>query len=231
MLTYLKEALELHKELNPKIWDSDKTLKDEVQQKLYNIAKEFLTYIDIPLNIVDVEIVGSNASYNYNNQSDLDLHIIVNSEVNFMDGELLQQFYNSKKNSFNDNYDLSINDIPIELYIEDVKAGNATNGRYSIIKKQWVKEPKPIEYKLPDISDDLIEYEEKCSEMLECTDPDTINSFINELYMMRKLGLADEGEASKDNLIFKELRNMNLLTDLRDRYYALRSKELSLLKK
>ena len=46
--------------------------------------------------------------------------------------------------------------------------------------------------------------------------------------MMRKLGLAKEGEASKGNLIFKELRNMNMLSDLRDRYYELRSDNLSL---
>lgn len=228
MSMYLTEALEVHNELNPLLWNSDKTLKDDVQQKLYEISQEFLKFIEIPLNIVDIEIVGSNASYNYNSQSDIDLHIIVNSEVNFMDKELLQQFYNSKKGSFNDNYDLSINDIPIELYIEDLKAGNATNGRYSILKQEWVKVPEPIEYEIPDISNDLIEYEEKCSEMLLSDDPDAVNNFINELYMMRKLGLAEDGEASKGNLIFKELRNMNMFKDLKDHYYDLKSKELSL---
>lgn len=228
MFKYLNEALELHDTLNPAIWNEDSTLKDEVQTKLLNIANEFLDYIEIPLNIVDIEIVGSNASYNYNSQSDLDLHIIVNSEVNFMDGELLQQFYNSKKGSFNDKYDLSIYEIPIELYIEDVSAGNATNGRYSILKQEWVKFPEPIKYEIPDISNELIEWEEKCTEMLASENPEEIQEFINSIYMMRKLGLAEEGEASVGNLVFKELRNMDMLSDLRDRFYELKSKSLSL---
>ena len=106
MLIYLKEALELHNELNPKLWQQN-NLKLDVLQKLKQIAEEFLKYIDIPLNVVDIEIVGSNASYNYNEKSDLDLHIIVNSEINYVEPTILRQLYNSKKNSFNDNYDLS----------------------------------------------------------------------------------------------------------------------------
>ena len=227
MLEYLKEALEVHNTLNPVLWNG-KELKPEVQDKLQEISNEFLEFIDIPLNIVDIEIVGSNASYNYNSQSDLDLHIIVNSEVNFMNEEILQQFYNSKKNSFNDKYDLSIYNIPIELYIEDVMAGNATNGRYSILKQKWIKVPEPINYEIPDIEQDLIQYEEECSNMLTSNNAEEINDYLNELYMMRKLGLAEQGEASKGNLIFKELRNMNILNDLRDRYYELKSKELSI---
>ena len=65
-------------------------------------------------------------------------------------------------------------------------------------------------------------------EALNTIDEQLILDTINELYMMRKLGLAEDGEASKGNLIFKELRNMNMLSDLRDRYYELRSDNLSL---
>lgn len=224
----LLEALEVHETLNPILWNEDRTLKDEVLNKLNEIAAEFLDFIEIPLNVVDIEIVGSNASYNYNDNSDIDLHIIVNSEVNYMDIELLQQFYNSKKSSFNDKYDLTILDIPVEIYIEDVLAGNATNGRYSIIENNWVLEPRKIDYDIPDISQDVQAIIEKCANMLSSTDAEAIRKFINDLYMMRKLGLAEDGEASKGNLIFKELRNLNLLDDLRDRYYELKSIELSL---
>lgn len=226
MLIYLNEALELHNELNPKLWEQN-NLKLDVLQKLKQIAEEFLKYIDIPLNVVDIEIVGSNASYNYNEKSDLDLHIIVNSEVNYMNEEILQQFYNSKKNSFNDNYDLTIKDIPIELYIEDVKSTNATNGRYSIIKNKWIKQPVPMQYDIPDISKELQQYVEKCEQMLQSNDAEQVNDFINSLYMMRKLSLEQDGEVGKGNLIFKELRNLDLLQALRDRYYEIRSEQLS----
>lgn len=227
MFRLLAESIEVHNTLNPKIWNGD-ILKEEVQQKLLEIYSEFIKHIDIPLNVVDVEIVGSNASFNYNEKSDIDLHIIVNSEVTYMEPTLLQQFYNSKKSSFNDKYDLSIYGIPIELYIEDIKSSNATNGRYSILTQNWVLVPEPIEYKIPNIDNELINMEEKCSEMLLSEDSESILDFINEIYMMRKLGLEQGGEASVGNLVFKELRNMDLISDLRDRYFELKSKELSI---
>lgn len=227
-MNILNEALEKHNNLNPLIWNDDNTLKSEVYDKLVEIYEEFIRFIDIPLNIVDVEVVGSNASYNYNDNSDIDLHIIVNSEVNYMDKEILRLFYNSKKGSFNDDYDLTLNGVPVELYIEDVSDGNATNGRFSILKNEWVKFPEPITYEIPDITDTLNEYIETATNLIADDDGQAILDFINDLYMMRKLGLAEDGEASVGNLVFKELRNMNILSDLKDRYYELKSDELSL---
>lgn len=227
-MNILNEALEKHNNLNPLIWNDDNTLKSEVYDKLVEIYEEFIRFIDIPLNIVDVEVVGSNASYNYNDNSDIDLHIIVNSEVNYMDKEILRLFYNSKKGSFNDDYDLTLNGVPVELYIEDVSDGNATNGRFSILKNEWVKFPEPITYEIPDITDTLNEYIETATNLIADGDGQAILDFINDLYMMRKLGLAEDGEASVGNLVFKELRSMNILSDLKDRYYELKSDELSL---
>lgn len=224
----LNEAIEVHDTLNPLLWNDDNTLKSDVFKKLSNIAQEFLKFIEIPLNIVDIEVVGSNASYNYNEKSDIDLHIIVNSEVNYVEPTILRQLYNDRKGAFNRDYDLEINGLPVELYIEDVKDGNATNGRYSILKNEWVKFPEPITYEVPDISKDLNKMLNKCFKVLQSDDPEQVRTLINDIYMMRKLGLADDGEASVGNLVFKELRNMDIMSDLKDHYYELRSKELSL---
>ena len=203
------------------------TMKEDVYNKLKNIADEFIKYIEIPLNIVDIEVVGSNASYNYNENSDIDLHIIVNNEVNYVDPEILRMLYNSKKNSFNDNYDLDIDGIPVEVYIEDVSDGNATNGRFSVRDNQWVVKPEPIHYEIPDIADTLTEYVNKCNEALQSTNAQDILDLVNEIYMMRKLGLAEEGEASVGNLVFKELRNMDMIPKLKEHYYELRSEQLT----
>lgn len=223
----LTESIEVHDILNPKLYNGME-MKQEVFDKLTQIYKEFLDFIDIPLNVVDVEVVGSNASYNYNENSDIDLHIIVNSEVTYVEPTILRQLYNDRKGSFNRDYDISVEGIPVELYIEDVNDGNATNGRYSLLKQQWVLEPKPIHYEIPDISQDLMSYQEKCASLLLSDSAEEVRQFINDLYMMRKLGLAEGGEASTGNLIFKELRSMNMLQDLKDHYYELRSKDLSI---
>ena len=161
----LIESVEVHDELNPKLWDGLKLLPD-VSEALKNIADEFQKFVDIPLNIVDIEIVGSNAGYNYTDNSDIDLHIIVNTDLTYTDPAILQQLYNARKGSFNDNYDLEVNGLPVELYIEDLNSGNATNGRYSLMKDDWVVTPVKQEIQLPDISDELITYQEKCTDML-----------------------------------------------------------------
>lgn len=223
----LIESVEVHNELNPKLWNGLKLLPD-VSEALKNIADEFQKFVDIPLNIVDIEIVGSNAGYNYTDNSDIDLHIIVNTDLTYTDPAILQQLYNARKGSFNDNYDLEVNGLPVELYIEDLNSGNATNGRYSLMKDDWVVTPVKQEIQLPNIDDELITYQEKCMDMLNSNNAQQIQDFINELYMMRKVSLSKDGEFSKGNLIFKELRNLNMLQDLKDRYYELKSKELSL---
>lgn len=223
----LFESIEVHDTLNPKLYNGME-MKQEVFDKLTEIYKEFLDFIDIPLNIVDVEVVGSNASYNYNENSDIDLHIIVNSEVTYVEPTILRQLYNDRKGAFNRDYDITVEGIPVELYIEDVNDGNATNGRYSLLEQRWVVEPQPIHYDIPDISQDLMSYQEKCSELLASDNAEEVRQFINDLYMLRKLGLAESGEASVGNLVFKELRSMNMLQDLKDHYYELRSKDLSI---
>ena len=222
----LFESIEVHDTLNPKLYNGME-MKQEVFDKLTEIYKEFLDFIDIPLNIVDVEVVGSNASYNYNENSDIDLHIIVNSEVTYVEPTILRQLYNDRKGAFNRDYDISVEGIPVELYIEDVNDGNATNGRYSLLEQRWIVEPQPIHYDIPDISQDLMSYQEKCSELLASDNAEEVRQFINDLYMLRKLGLAESGEASVGNLVFKELRSMNMLQDLKDHYYELRSRDLS----
>lgn len=222
----LFESIEVHDTLNPKLYNGME-MKQEVFDKLTEIYKEFLDFIDIPLNIVDVEVVGSNASYNYNENSDIDLHIIVNSEVTYVEPTILRQLYNDRKGAFNRDYDITVEGIPVELYIEDVNDGNATNGRYSLLEQRWIVEPQPIHYDIPDISQDLMSYQEKCSELLASDNAEEVRRFINDLYMLRKLGLAESGEASVGNLVFKELRSMNMLQDLKDYYYELRSRDLS----
>ena len=224
----LNEAYELHSTLNKKLFNDDETLRPEVLDKLLEISNEFLRYIELPLNIVDIEIVGSNASYNYNENSDIDLHIIVNSEVTYVDEDILRELYNSKKGSFNDKYELNIYDIPVELYIEDVKDGNATNGRYSITQNKWIKKPEPMHFNVPDISKELLEVEQKITDTILSENKDEILKLVNEIYMNRKLGLAENGEMSLGNLIFKELRNNGMLQELKDKYYELKSVDLSI---
>ena len=68
----------MNNSLNPKLWSPEGTLKKEVRNKLIEIVDAFMEFLDFPVDFIDVHLVGSNASYNYTDTSDLDVHVIVN---------------------------------------------------------------------------------------------------------------------------------------------------------
>ena len=103
------EKFEVHNILNPKIWTRDNKLLPEVESKILEIVHEFKNNCEVPLNIVDIHLVGSNASYNYTDGSDLDVHIVTNFDTVDISDEILQTVYNLVKTKFNQDYDISGN--------------------------------------------------------------------------------------------------------------------------
>ena len=230
----LYEALEIHDELNPKLFNQNEKLKPDVRQKMLEIVDEFLDNVqsmtDITLNPIDIYLLGSNASYNYTQYSDADVHIVVNFDTIDDNTGLVQALMNLQKADFNSSYDVSIHGIDVELYVEDVRSSTMSNGIYSVMNDDWVKKPNPItDVPEIDIEDDLDEWKEKINDILSSNDRQKISDIIDELYILRKNSLLVDGnEFGKGNQIFKEIRNLGLLGDLKDKYMELRSKELSL---
>lgn len=224
----LKEALELHANLNPALWDKNQNLLPEVDDRLHKIVNKFQSECMLPLDIVDVHLVGSNASFNYTSHSDLDVHIVVNFSLVDCDKEILMTAYNLQKSKFNAEYDISIRGIEIELYIEDIESNTMSNGIYSLYEKRWIKKPQPIQVPDIDVSNQVNQLADKCERILDGDDGIAITKFINMLYMMRKNGLATDGEFAVGNLLFKELRNMGYLDALKDKLKEIQSQELTL---
>ena len=108
--------------LNPAIWDENNELKPEVKETLQNVTDTFIHQLeedDIPLDVKDLIIVGSNANYNYGPQSDVDLHIVADlSPYKGREKELLEKIYQAKKSIFNDKYDPTIRGFEVEIYVE-----------------------------------------------------------------------------------------------------------------
>lgn len=223
----LQEKLELHNSLNPKIWE-DNELKPSVNDKIIEIVDQFQEDLDYPIDIVDIRIVGSNASYNYTEFSDLDIHLVVNMELMDMSQDVSQIFFNLAKTNFNNKYDISIKGINAELYVEDVNSTAITNGIYSIYQQRWVKFPKKIVPPDVDISKELVIFTDRIHTILSKGNINSITKLINDLYIMRKDSLDSAGEYGKGNQLFKELRNQGLLDDLKSKLNEIKSKELSL---
>lgn len=224
----LKEEFQIHDTLNPKLWNGDQLLP-EVRDKLIEIAEEFEKYIQVPIRIVDLQLCGSNASFNYTEYSDLDLHVIANFEVLNLPDEILQTLYDVKKSEFNREFDISIHGIEVELYVQDIRSNVVSNGIYSICDENWVKVPKPMNSATKhNIENDLEKWKRSIELALSSNNLDTVMSSIDRLYLMRKNSIAADGEYSKGNELFKAIRNLGLITKLKDRLSELMSNKLTL---
>ena len=218
----------MQKELNPKIWE-DKKLKRDVREAIIDIVSEFMDNLIIPVEILDVRVVGSNASYNYTEHSDLDVHIISNLELVGSPTEIVQALYNSERSNFNRTHNIKIKGIDVELYVEDVNSSVTSNGIYSVIDDIWIKEPQIIKERSVKVDKkELRDLVNSVKSVLDDGDSDDIKDCINMLYLMRKDSIATDGEYGVGNLLFKEIRNRGLLSALKDKYNEMISDELTL---
>ena len=225
----LKESFEVHETLNPKLFGKDMHLLPEVRAKLIEIVKYFEEYIEVPLDICDVQLVGSNVSYNYTSKSDLDVHLIANFERQGAKPEILQSLYDVKKSDFNKTFDIKLKGIEVELYIQDVNSMTQSNGIYSLCDDEWVKEPKPLKSATKHNTEkELEKWRDIIKSAIASNDSATIKQTLNTLYLIRHNSIAVEGEYGKGNQLFKDIRSEGLLQRLKDAEHNAASKELSL---
>ena len=200
--------------LNPLIWDkNNNNLKPEVKAKLNQIAKAFIETLEIPTNAVeDIVITGSMASYNYTPHSDIDLHLVIDFEKVHTDCPIVGDYLLSKKAEFNQKHDIFIYGIPVEVYAEGVGQGTVHNGLYSL-KTGWIDLPRKIKPTNNDsaVSAKYKEYKEAADNI---KDGDLAEKLLDKIKKMRKAGLAEGGEFSVENLVFKKLRDTGVIERL-----------------
>ena len=207
-------------------------LNESVRPALLSISEAFQKYLkedNIELSIADIRIVGSNAGFDYTSDSDIDLHIVADLEASTCDVAVLQLLLNKERKSFNDTYKPTYKDIPVELYVEDIKSSAESNGIYSLLSDCWVKYPSIENESQKDIS----EYESTLKVIQLLIDNtmnsdkiDLIQTLINRLYIMRRDGLQRDGRSSVGNQVFKALRNNGYISKLISKRDDLMSKQL-----
>lgn len=220
----------LHKNLDPRLWTSDEKLKPEVREQLLKIATFFRDLVDFYV-VEDIKITGSEANYNYEETSDIDLHLVYNFNNMGVSPELLTTYFNAKKQIFNSEYDIKVKGIPVELGVEDINTPLVATGSYSLIKDEWLVKPTNSNREIPDIyEDELNDYCNRIEQAIESHDREFIEALWKELKNLRKDSLyqASGGEFAKGNLIFKRLRALGYIKRLKDGLNAAISKDLSL---
>lgn len=225
-----EDTIKFSNTLNKDLWDGYE-LKPKVLAKLKEIANAFIEYLDIDIKVNDIIITGSMANYNFNEDSDIDLHIITRFDTLGYNFDLVSNFFNIKKTLFNQNHSITIYNHPVELYIEDFNKPSESKGKFSIISNKWLIKPQKITQEIEDIVDSpkYLEYIERINTILSSEfNSQEAENLLDELYEIRKQGLLTSGELSEDNLIFKKLRNLGLIKALRDYIVSNFDKSLSL---
>jgi predicted nucleotidyltransferase len=230
--------VKINKTLNPKLWERwqekriggsiSYTLKDEVLNKLREIGKAFIEFLDIPKDAVkDIRLLGSSANYNYTKYSDIDLHLVVDFNKVHKDCPIVAGYLLAQKAVFNKDHDIAIYGIPVELYAESTEDNTASNGVYSVKEGRWVKEPSEPKVNVNDLAV-RAKYEEleKAIEMVGSQED--AKNLLDKIYILRKAGLEKGGEFSVENIVFKKLRDHGLISKLKEQVKHALDQELSL---
>lgn len=226
-------SFEAKKELNNKFWGPNDKLNKKVRVRLLKIADDFLESINVDSKYCqDVLFVGSMANYFWSKYSDIDLHLIVDFKKINDDVELVKDYFDSKKQLWNDEHDnLKIYGFPVEIYIQDINEKNASTSIYSIEKNKWIKKPDAnieepldvdkIKKKSAEIMTKIDELNTKFNSIKDASDTERISTDVKKLFdkikLIRKSGLdSKKGELSPGNIIFKVLRRTDYISKLID---------------
>ena len=142
-----------HKNLAPKIWGPDNSLNSLVSQSLQTIILDFTKYlsdvIGMPISksdIMDVFVHGSITNYYWDDCSDIDLCIILNTTA-FHDVTKLKNrilFDRAFISSWLRTYDISIFGYGVDISFVDKDSPRKVGPIYSLLKDRWLVPPKRI---------------------------------------------------------------------------------------
>lgn len=216
-------------DLNPLLFDDEGILKEEIKDKILEIVDAFLEYTRVDIHIMDIRLVGSNAAYNYTDNSDLDIHIVTDLSKISDPENIARLYFDSIKKNFKESYDIKIKGIEVELYVEDVNTSANSNGIYSVSQEKWIKEPTPSFEPTEEEIDAAEAIEDELLDDIEnAENREDLEKFLDKLYLLRKDSLSQGGEISPGNLAFKSLRNKGILDKIKDILRKSKERELSL---
>lgn len=226
------DSFQLKPSLNPEFWDRE-VLKEDIRVQLMKIAQDFFDGLDSPENLVikDVIFTGSLANYNWSKFSDVDMHIIVDFSTIDTQEEFIKILFDSYKNLWNKNHNITIKGYDVELYLQDIKETLSANAVYSIKRNKWLLKPEKEKLNINRniIKKKAVSFFDKLKDIKKIyTDGnyqkalDKSQELKDKIKKYRKSGLESGGEYSLENLVFKVLRRtpfMEVLNDINSKAY------------
>lgn len=232
------------KTLHPKIWVNDK-LNSRVRLRLLDIADDFIKEMAVDwVKPEDIVFTGSLANYNWSKYSDIDLHIMMDYSKVHDKKEMVEDYFSSKKEMWTSEHpNLKIYGFPVEVYVEDTANDNPSSGVYSLEKNEWLVEPN--DFQDAKVNEKLVttkaaQFINQADELIDKLNKEDVEpraekltkqleALFRKLKNLRAEGLANGGEMSSGNIIWKICRRMGCIENIwkainsaYDRIYSLK---------
>jgi GNAT superfamily N-acetyltransferase/predicted nucleotidyltransferase len=222
--------------LCPKLWNINEDgakLDDIVRKGLLKIAQDFVANLkkenNIHIKIYDIVIIGSITNYNWTDYSDIDLHVVTDFKDLDMTADDAQTLFDAIKVGWNNKHNITVKGHDVEIYVQDTAHVPTSASSYSVLKNDWIQEPKKEN---PTFNKELIkkkykEYKKKITTLLSKHDEVKLKKLLEKLYQYRQAGLDKGGELSEENIVFKVLRALGHLDKLKDSINNIYDKKVS----
>jgi predicted nucleotidyltransferase len=203
--------------LNKNFWNRKMSLREPIRQKLLQIAQDFFESLNLPeeVELKDITITGSIASYNWSKYSDIDLHLILDFSQVDENEDLVKEYFGGKIFSWNNKHNIRMNNHEVEIYVQNESEPHMAAGVYSVLNNDWLDQPTKAEFEV-DLqttkkkADQIIDQVERIYDIFESREyPKSMEAgkrLKEKIKEMRRAGLADEGVYSPENMAFKLLR-------------------------
>jgi predicted nucleotidyltransferase len=232
---WVNEKVEYHKELNPKFWEKEK-MDPQIRKKLLTIASDFWKSLKRDIPVIDVQLTGSIANFNWTPESDLDVHILIDFSQIDDNIDLVRQALDGQRFMWNTRHPVVLRGHDVECYVQHKDEEHTASGLYSILRDEWIVVPEWTEPNVDekDVSEKL-RVIKKEFEMIKKRIPrakgeearllhDYVDRFKKKIMADRKSGLSIRGEFSVENLVFKQLRREGIIEQMIDSMSELYSK-------
>lgn len=228
-------SLQMHDTLSPLIWDESEKMKPEVRKALLMNAKRFIEFSDVEnLKFNDIMLTGSMANFNYNENSDLDIHIVLDFGQVSENKDFVGDFFKLKKTLWNDTLPIQVKGHDVEMYFQDSTEPHHASGTYSLYRNEWINKPtkKIVNIDTADVQLKSADYMNAIDDLEKHANSEDFlkkyEKIKDKVKKYRQTGLDRAGEYSVENLVFKVLRNTGYLgkmIELKNKYLT---QELSL---
>jgi predicted nucleotidyltransferase len=218
-----------NKSLSPELWTTPEKLNPKVRKALLQIAQAFYKDSELKAKLQDVYFLGSSANYNWTPNSDIDVHLLVDSRELGMELETAKKYFRALSGKWNQEHSIEVKGHTIELYIQDVQEINAATAVYSLLRDIWIKRPVPENVS---VDQDLIQkkytmWVDRINHALNLQDEVQLKQILDTLKKYRQSGLDRGGELSTENLVFKILRSRGDIDRIKNTYNTEFDKKMS----